>query len=93
MAIEIMIQPKVTGYRQLTPGEAALMNDIKALCNAPLMDGLIRFFGAYHAADRGQARAAAARAAASCSAAQRTPPRCMPPLPRMLRLNRISATG
>lgn len=31
-----------------------LMNDIKALCNAPLMDGLIRFFGAYHAADRGQ---------------------------------------
>lgn len=70
-----------------------LMNDIKALCNAPLMDGLIRFFGAYHAADRGQARAAAARAAASCSAAQRTPPRCMPPLPRMLRLNRISATG
>jgi serine/threonine protein kinase len=31
-----------------------LMNDIKALCNAPLMDGLIRFCGAYHAADRGQ---------------------------------------
>ena len=31
-----------------------LMNDIKALCNAPVMDGLIRFFGAYHAADRGQ---------------------------------------
>jgi serine/threonine protein kinase len=31
-----------------------LMNDIKALCNAPVMDGLIRFYGAYHAADRGQ---------------------------------------
>lgn len=31
-----------------------LMNDIKALCNAPVMDGLIRFFGAYHSADRGQ---------------------------------------
>ena len=31
-----------------------LMNDIKALCNAPLMDGLIRFYGAFHAADRGQ---------------------------------------
>ena len=27
---------------------------LQALCNAPLMDGLIRFFGAYHAADRGQ---------------------------------------
>ena len=26
----------------------------QALCNAPLMDGLIRFFGAYHSADRGQ---------------------------------------
>lgn len=31
-----------------------LMNDIKALCNAPNVPGLIRFFGAYHAADKGQ---------------------------------------
>eukprot|EP00887_Chlorella_sp_A99_P007812 scaffold20.g7812.t1 len=31
-----------------------LMNDIKALCNAPPTEGLIRFYGAYHAADRGQ---------------------------------------
>ena len=31
-----------------------LMNDIKALCNAPDMPGLIRFFGAYLAADKGQ---------------------------------------
>lgn len=30
------------------------MNDIKALVNAPVMDGLIRFYGAYHAADQGQ---------------------------------------
>ncbi|KFM24400.1 Mitogen-activated protein kinase kinase 2 [Auxenochlorella protothecoides] len=31
-----------------------LMNDIKALCNAPPCDGLVQFHGAYHAADRGQ---------------------------------------
>lgn len=31
-----------------------LMNDIKALCHAPNMPGLIRFYGAYHAADKGQ---------------------------------------
>ena len=31
MTTETMIQPKVTGYRQLTPEEAALMNEIKAL--------------------------------------------------------------
>ncbi len=31
-----------------------LMNDIKALCNTPDVPGLIRFRGAYHAADRGQ---------------------------------------
>lgn len=30
------------------------MNDIKALCHAPNVPGLIRFYGAYHAADRGQ---------------------------------------
>lgn len=29
--METMIQPKVTGYRQLTPTEAALMNEGKAL--------------------------------------------------------------
>ena len=28
--METMIQPKVTGYRQLTATEAALMNEIKA---------------------------------------------------------------
>lgn len=31
-----------------------LMNDIKALCNVPDIEGLIRFRGAYHCADRGQ---------------------------------------
>ena len=31
-----------------------LMNDIKALCNAPNVPGLIRFYGAYHSADKGQ---------------------------------------
>lgn len=31
MTSETMIQPKVTGYRQLTQEEAALMNEIKAL--------------------------------------------------------------
>lgn len=31
-----------------------LMNDIKALCHAPNVPGLIRFYGAYHAADKGQ---------------------------------------
>lgn len=31
-----------------------LMNDIKALCNTPIVPGLIHFKGAYHAADRGQ---------------------------------------
>jgi serine/threonine protein kinase len=31
-----------------------LMNDIKALCNAPNISGLIRFYGAYHAAAKGQ---------------------------------------
>ena len=28
--MEVMIQPKVTGYRQLNATEAALMNDIKS---------------------------------------------------------------
>lgn len=28
--METFIQPKITGYRQLTPEEAALMNEIKA---------------------------------------------------------------
>ena len=28
--MEVMIQPKVTGYRQLNTTEAALMNDIKS---------------------------------------------------------------
>lgn len=28
--METLIQPKITGYRQLTPEEAALMNEIKA---------------------------------------------------------------
>ena len=28
--MEVMIQPKVTGYRQLNAAEAALMNDIKS---------------------------------------------------------------
>lgn len=28
--METMIQPKVTGYRQLNEAEAALMNEIKA---------------------------------------------------------------
>lgn len=28
--MEEMIQPKVTGYRQLNPTEAAIMNDIKS---------------------------------------------------------------
>lgn len=36
------------------PLPAQLMNDIKALCHAPNVPGLIRFYGAYHAADRGQ---------------------------------------
>ncbi|GAB4819369.1 hypothetical protein N2152v2_006415 [Parachlorella kessleri] len=31
-----------------------LMNDIKALCHAPNVPGLIRFYGAFHAADKGQ---------------------------------------
>lgn len=31
-----------------------LMNDIKALCNTPDVAGLIRFYGAYHCADKGQ---------------------------------------
>jgi mitogen-activated protein kinase kinase 3 len=31
-----------------------LMNDIKALCSAPNVPGLIRFYGAYHAANKGQ---------------------------------------
>lgn len=31
-----------------------LMNDIKALCNTPDVPGLIRFYGAYHCADKGQ---------------------------------------
>jgi serine/threonine protein kinase len=31
-----------------------LMNDIKALCKMPNVPGLIRFYGAYHSADRGQ---------------------------------------
>lgn len=29
--METMIQPKITGYRQLTEGEVALMNEGKAL--------------------------------------------------------------
>jgi hypothetical protein len=29
--VETFIQPKITGYRQLTPEEAALMNEGKAL--------------------------------------------------------------
>lgn len=28
---ETFVQPKITGYRQLTPTEAALMNEVKAL--------------------------------------------------------------
>ena len=31
-----------------------LLNDIKALCHAPNVPGLIRFYGAFHAADKGQ---------------------------------------
>ena len=31
MTTETFIQPKITGYRQLSEGEAALMNEAKAL--------------------------------------------------------------
>lgn len=41
-------------FHQADPPSAAFTHRSQALCNAPLMDGLIRFFGAYHAADRGQ---------------------------------------
>lgn len=30
-APEVLIQPKITGYRQLSPAEASLMNEVKAL--------------------------------------------------------------
>jgi len=33
--METMIQPKITGYRQLNEAEAALMNEIKAHAEEP----------------------------------------------------------
>jgi len=33
-----------------------MMNDVKALCDAPNVPGLINFYGAYHVPDSGQAR-------------------------------------
>jgi xanthine dehydrogenase iron-sulfur cluster and FAD-binding subunit A len=47
---EVFIQPKITGYRQLTPHEAGLMNEAKALGAAA--EDLVKRLKAYHQAQR-----------------------------------------
>lgn len=50
---DTFIQPKITGYRQLTPEEAALMNEAKAI--GAVTENLVKRLIAYHLAQREQA--------------------------------------
>src|ERR1700759_2648795 len=54
--IDPFMQPKMTGYRQLTPTETGLMNEAKAL--GAQFETLIRALRDYHAAQRSSASSA-----------------------------------
>ena len=76
MTTETMIQPKVTGYRQLTPEEAALMNEIKAL--GPVFSDVCKKI---------EMHIAAQRAACATSDAQAEDPGCAHLLAEQQRLD------
>lgn len=52
-ALDTFIQPKVTGYRQLSPSEAALMNEAKAIGAA--VEDLVARLRRYHQVQRDDA--------------------------------------